>query len=269
MKIVDHKLEGCWKGQSPNVGGALNKPTLLVMHFTASGGEGPEGDRNFFLSAAAKASAHIIVGRNGVIEQVVPFNVKAWHAGKSVWRGVPNCNDFSIGIEVDNWGAVTRTEDGKFRSWTSEVVPPDRVAKMTHKNDTAPRYWETYNEKQLLALTEATRAILDAYPSIREIVGHDDIAPKRKVDPGPAFPMSRFTGLADGRDNKTVETRTVVASALNVRAGMGTQFDIVGHLTNGEKVDVIYDAPGPWAQVKGRGTDGVPVLGWVADQYLH
>lgn len=269
MKIVGHKLEGCWQGPSPNAGGVLDKPTLLVMHFTASGGDGPEGDRKYFMTEKAKASAHIVVGRNGVVEQVVAFNVRAWHAGKSIWRGVPNCNDYSIGIEIDNWGAVTRNEDGKFRSWTGEIVPPARVAQMRHKAEAHPRYWETYNEKQLAAVTEVTRAILDAYPSIREIVGHDDIAPGRKADPGPAFPMSRFTGLADGRADKKVERRKVIASILNVRSGAGTQYEMVGQISSGAEVDVLYDAPGPWAQIKGKSAGGDPVTGWVADQYLR
>lgn len=269
MKIVDHKLEGAFHGPSPNAGGALREPSLLVMHFTASGGDGPEGDRNYFMSPTAKASAHVIVGRDGTVEQVVAFDTRAWHAGKSVWRGVPNCNAFSIGIEIDNWGALNRTEDGAFRSWTGEQVPPERVAKLLHKNERQPRYWETYEEKQLAALTEVTRAILAAYPSIREIVGHDDIAPRRKSDPGPAFPMGRFTALVCGRGDEAVETRTVVASILNVRAGPGTRNEIVGQLAGGAAVEVIYDAPDPWAQIRAKGKGGQPVTGWVADQYLR
>lgn len=269
MKIIDHKLEGCWHGPSPNAGGKLVKPSLLVMHFTASGGTGPEGVRKYFMSPAAKASAHVIVGRNAKVEQVVAFDRRAWHAGRSIWRGVPNCNDHSIGIEICNWSALTRTEDGKFRSWTKAVVPPEQVAQLRHKHDGALRYWEIYDEKQLEAVAEVTRAILAAYPSIKEIVGHDDIAPGRKTDPGPAFPLSRFTSLVTGRDDKKVERRKVIAAMLNVRGGAGTQFDVLGQFPRDTEVTVLYDSPDPWAQVSGTLPDGREVLGWVADQYLR
>lgn len=269
MQITNHRLNPGWHGASPNVGGALAKPTLLVMHFTASGRPGPEGDANYFLRPEAKASAHIVVGRNGKVLQVVPFNVKAWHAGKSIWRGVPNCNDYSIGIEIDNWGKLTRTADGQVRSWTGEVIDPGRAVELTHKHESRPCLWEQYSEAQLNAVVAVTRLILAAYPTIKEIVGHDDIAPGRKTDPGPAFPMSRFQGLAQGRGDAAVLTRTVIASRLNARGGPGLEFDTLGGFAQGSKVKVLYDAPGPWAQVEGALDDGKKVTAWVADQYLR
>ncbi len=269
MKIIDHKLEGCWHGPSPNAGGKLVKPSLLVMHFTASGGAGPENVRKYLMSRTARASAHVIVGRNAKIEQIVAFNVRAWHAGKSIWRGVPNGNDYSIGIEIDNWGALTRTEDGTFRSWTNAIVPPERVTQLRHRNDGVLRYWEIFPEQQLDAVADVTRTILAAHPGIREIVGHDDIAPGRKIDPGPAFPLNRFTSLVTGRDDKKVETRKVIAAMLNLRGGPGTRFEVIGQLPLGTEVIVLYNSPDPWAQVTGRLPEGREVTGWVADQYLR
>jgi N-acetylmuramoyl-L-alanine amidase len=199
MNIVDHKVEGCWRGGSPNISGALVEPSLLILHFTASGGDGPEGDTAYFLSAAARASAHVIVGRNGHVAQVVPFNRVAWHAGKSKWRGVSGCNFYAIGVEIDNWGALARSPDGRFLSWTGKAVPAEKVALLRHKHERAARHWEVYGEAQLDALERLIIAILAAYPSIREVVGHDDVAPGRKTDPGPAFPMARFAQLANKR----------------------------------------------------------------------
>jgi N-acetylmuramoyl-L-alanine amidase len=269
MDIVGHKLKGCWAGQSPNCGGALVEPSLLVMHFTASGGADPTGDVNWFLSAQAKAAAHIVIGRNGAVKQVVPFNVKAWHAGVSIWRGRRNCNDYSIGIEVDNWGRLVKAADGQMRSYTGGPVEPASAAFLQHKNETTPSYWEMYSQIQLDAVAEVTRAILGAYPSIKEIVGHEDIAPGRKVDPGPAFPMSRFVSLVGGRGNEEVVERAVTVASLNARGGGGTEFDVLGQFAEGAKVTVLYDSPGPWAQVKGTLSDGKVVTAWVADQYLR
>jgi len=258
MKITNHKLDSHWYGESPNIGGRLNNPSILVMHFTASGGTNGKGDADYFKTKAAKTSAHLVIGRDGTVYQIVAFDHKAWHAGKSIWRGVANCNDYSIGIEIDNWGKLVRTEDGKFRSWTKAEVDPSDVIKATHKNEASPCYWELYDERQLKALEEVTRAILEAYPSIKEIVGHDDIAPHRKTDPGPAFPMERFRSLVQGRANRATLYRTTTSN-LNVRGGPGTNFAVIKSLPKGTRVQVLYDKPGDWAQIAD---------GWVNDTYL-
>ncbi len=153
--IEGNLVKGAKFLQSPHHGASLVKPTLLVMHFTASGNTG-ENDAKYFQNPAAKASAHIVVDRDGTITQCVPFNVKAWHAGVSTWRGKSNCNDYSIGIEIDNWGILTKREDGGYRSWTGQSLSPDLVLHAKNKlgND---GYWEIYPEEQLKALDSLTR----------------------------------------------------------------------------------------------------------------
>ena len=268
MNIQDHRISECWRGMSPNCGGALTNPTLLVMHFTASGGADPSGDIDWFMSPAAKAAAHFTVGRNGAIKQVVPLDIKAWHAGRSIWRGKPNCNGYSIGIEIDNWGKLTKTADGQMRSYTGAPVDPAGAAMLQHKHEASPCYWELYPQIQLDSVAGLVRLILARYPSITEIVGHDDIAPGRKVDPGPAFPMSRFVSLVAGRGDVAPAKRTVMASSLNARGGAGTHFDILGQFAKGTRVVILYDVPGAWAQVEGKLDNGKNVIAWVADQYL-
>jgi N-acetylmuramoyl-L-alanine amidase len=267
MQVVDHRLKPGWYKASPHHGGALEAPSLLVMHFTVSGA-GAKGVADYFVSPAANASAHLVVGRDGDIRQVVPFNIKAWHAGRSVWRGRPNCNDYAIGIEIDNWGRLMRTADGQVRSSTSRILDPSQAVELTHKNETRPSLWEVYGEAQMSALVAVTQAILEAYPTLTEIVGHDDISPGRKSDPGPAFPMGRFVSLVGGRGNAPTVTRSVVASRLNARGGPGVQFDTLGVFLAGTRVEVLYDSPGPWAQVRGALEGGDQVTAWVADQYL-
>lgn len=265
MDIKDHRLVGHWYKKSPNSSSPLQNPTLLVFHYTASGGADGKGDADYLVTSAAKASAHVVIGRDGSIHQIVPFNERAWHAGVSTWRGQSNVNNFSIGIEIDNWGPLTKREDGTFRSWTGAVVPPEKVTKARHKNENVERYWETFTDEQLQALVTVSRAIKDRYGSIREIVGHDDIAPKRKQDPGPAFPMNSIITRIGGRDHDVTEYRVVIASALNLRGGPGTQFDRVGPaLVNGSRVEIVFDA-GQWAQIRTK--DGR--TGWVNDQWLR
>jgi AmpD protein len=100
-----------------------------------------------------KVSAHILIRRDGEIVQFVPFNNRAWHAGESKYKGCENCNDFAIGIELE--GA-----------------------------DETP-----YEEHQYLVLATLIDSLRMAYPSLskEDIVGHSDIAPGRKTDPGLAF----------------------------------------------------------------------------------
>jgi AmpD protein len=95
-------------------------------------------------------SSHFLVRRDGEIVQFVPCNKRAWHAGVSSWRGLSRCNDFSIGIELEG----------------SDFEP--------------------FTARQYCALVRLTRRLKRIYP-IGEIVGHSDIAPGRKTDPGPFF----------------------------------------------------------------------------------
>jgi N-acetyl-anhydromuramoyl-L-alanine amidase len=106
---------------------------------------------------ALRVSAHLVVSRDGGLTQFVKFNERAWHAGESRYDGRTACNDFSIGVELE--GA-----------------------------DTVP-----YEAAQYDTLAEVVGALCDAYPRLSRdrLVGHSDISPGRKTDPGPAFDWQR------------------------------------------------------------------------------
>ncbi len=108
--------------------------------------------------AHIRVSAHCVIYRTGVIEQFVPFDARAWHAGISSFQGRQRCNDYSIGIELEG-------------------------------TDTLP-----YTDAQYLALENLSKFIILRYPriTIGRIVGHNDIAPGRKTDPGYEFDWPRF-----------------------------------------------------------------------------
>jgi AmpD protein len=108
--------------------------------------------------ARQRVSAHALIRRDGSIVQYVPFQARAWHAGESEFEGRPVCNDFSIGIELEG---------------TDELL---------------------YENAQYEALAQLIRALLAAYPSLSaaRVVGHSDIAPGRKSDPGSAFDWHRL-----------------------------------------------------------------------------
>jgi len=119
----------------------------------------PWGEHPYFRQIEGlKASAHVVIRRDGRLTQYVPFSERAWHAGVSEYRTRGNCNDFSIGIELE--GA-----------------------------DETP-----YTDAQYEALTGLVVVLLEAYPSLspEHIAGHSDVAPGRKTDPGPAFDWVRL-----------------------------------------------------------------------------
>jgi AmpD protein len=108
-----------------------------------------------------RVSSHVVVGRDGGVTQYVKFSERAWHAGKSIYQGREACNDFSVGIELEG-------------------------------TDTSP-----YEASQYNVLAEVVAALCAAYPrlSADRLVGHNEISPGRKTDPGPAFDWPRARRL--------------------------------------------------------------------------
>ncbi len=108
--------------------------------------------------ADLKVSAHLFIKRDGQVIQFVNFNQRAWHAGESEFSGQKNCNDYSIGIELEG---------------TDDIE---------------------YTEQQYVQLAHVSKQIMQAYPkiSLDSICGHSDIAPLRKTDPGRCFDWQRY-----------------------------------------------------------------------------
>lgn len=178
MKIIDHKLLSAKWCPSPNfnerpdsnAGAVIN---MLVVHNISL----PPNEfggcyiEDFFSNALdcnahpyfqiikeLQVSSHLLIKRDGEIVQFVPFNKRAWHAGLSEFKGEKNCNDFSIGIELE--GA-------------------DHIA---------------YEAAQYETLASVSNILMQTYPDIvqERLVGHSEIAPGRKTDPGESFDWARF-----------------------------------------------------------------------------
>lgn len=176
--IANHRLTGVRYVRSPSQSPRpLKAPLALVFHYTA--GHTLDGAVRTLTKPGGGASAHLVIGRDGEMAQLVDFNRVAWHAGTSVWKGRPKLNDWSIGIELVNLGPVEASHP------TGDTV------------FVGARQWQVYPEPQLAALDSVVKALLEAYPAITELIGHEDICiPKgRKRDPGPAFPWARYRAL--------------------------------------------------------------------------
>jgi N-acetylmuramoyl-L-alanine amidase len=270
MKILNHRLHDDDGNplpfrDSPNRGGPVDHQ-LLVMHYTA--GPSAESSVHWLSNPAARASAHVVVGRDGSVVQLVPFNRIAWHAGTSEWLGRSRVNEFSLGIELDNAGRLTRHE-GQWRAWFGRDYPDSEALQATHRFESEPSGWHLFTEAQLAAALEVATALVQKY-GLWALVGHDDISPFRKVDPGPAFPMDSFRARVLGRQDDAPELYTTTTH-LNVRQGPGSEFDLLaGSPLPPDTTVELLTASGAWRFVAVRETvNGVSDLeGWVHGRFL-
>lgn len=169
---------------SPNHGGALANPRFLVVHYTA--GVSLDSSTRWLCDPASGASAHLIIGRDGSVNQLVPFDHVAWHAGLSGWKGLTGLNRFSIGIELDNMGPL-QLVNGKYLSTSNNRAVDENDVFHGEQQGSAYKHWHKYTDVQTAKLKEVVVALRQAFPSIEDVIGHSDIAPNRKQDPGPAL----------------------------------------------------------------------------------
>jgi N-acetylmuramoyl-L-alanine amidase len=142
---------------SPNHGPRRNglRPSLIVLHYTAM--DSAEAACARLCDPAAEVSAHYLITGKGETVQLVPEDQRAWHAGAGEWRGQDDINSRSIGIELDNRGN------------------------------------HPFSEPQMVTLETLLRGIMERWSIPPEgIIGHSDMAPGRKIDPGPRFDWPRL-----------------------------------------------------------------------------
>ncbi|OCG42324.1 hypothetical protein A9G25_02685 [Gilliamella sp. Bif1-4] len=175
LKIVNGWLQGIKQVVSPFYNERpINKPiSLLVIHNISlppneyggpyveqlfTGRLDPNQHPYFASIHQLEVSSHLFIRRDGEIIQFVPFDKRAWHAGKSTFAGQENCNDFSIGIEMEGCDS------------------------------------DNFTEQQYQQLVNVTLLLQQTY-AIKDIAGHTDIAPDRKTDPGPCFDWLHYQNL--------------------------------------------------------------------------
>ena len=270
MKVLRHRLHDDDRAvkyvRSPNVGGEL-RAKFLIVHFTA--GSSAESSVAWLSNPGASASAHLVIGRDGSITQLVPFNRVACHAGTSEWHGLRGMNQHSIGIELDNAGRLERQGE-RWRSWFGTVYADEDVMVARHPNLAEVCGWHVYTEAQLLATFKVCQTIIEKY-ALLGIAGHDEISPGRKFDPGPAFPLDSFRARLLGRAGDA-PPRDVTTAVLNIRSGPGIGFDRLpeGPLAAGVAVEVM-EHQGLWrlVSVTDTASGSGPVEGWVHSHYLR
>lgn len=247
--------------------GTLRNPDTIVIHYTAS--NNVKGDIRTLYESNKEASVQFVIDTDGTTYQLMPANRVAWHAGKSRLGNRTGLNKYSFGIEIVNPGFLTEHSDGSLATWYNQIVEKKDATKLKHKNENFERYWHNYTGEQINAAIELCQALCDTY-NISNIVGHDDISPGRKQDPGPAFPLDKVkTIVLDDRNESLnlVETEklfsTVKVNHLNIRqSGNASAKKIALPLSKGQQVRIIEEKEG-WCKVE------TTITGWVSSDYIE
>jgi len=271
MKIVDHQLQGSGVKfiQTPNFYNppfktATEVPDSVVIHYTAMTSAAdaikvlttrkPEG---------GNASAHLVIGKKGEVTQLARFDQRTWHAGKSSYEGRAGYNNYSVGIEIDNVGWLKKQPNGKYsRRRLPKEYAEDQIVNEAHFNPKVKHiYWEKYTDEQVDVVFEICELLRKQY-GIVELLGHDEISPDRKQDPGPAFPMDELRSeVLKDRSDELIAGK-VNTNLLNIRSGAGAGHEKVAlPLTKNTEVQILEEKDG-WYRVSTK------IEGWVSKAYI-
>ncbi|HEY9099500.1 MAG TPA: N-acetylmuramoyl-L-alanine amidase [Thiobacillus sp.] len=254
---------------SPHTGKTI-APSLLVVHYTA--GSSAASTVAWFRDPRSRVSAHLVIGRDGSITQLVPFNREAWHAGRSCWGSLTGLNRHSIGIELDNAGCLVRSGGKWVSPLTRRSYPDSEVTVAIHKHaapGTPACGWHAYTSAQIEATLDCGLTLVKQY-GLNDILGHEDISPGRKCDPGPDFPMESIRARLMGRGDNQPDIYSTTGR-LYVRSGAGSDYPPLPGtpLPLGTQVEVL-SKQGLWWQVDVVDeVNGVmDIVGWCHSKYL-
>lgn len=284
MRVKNHRIEGIPYRAAKSIGGAI-VPEIVILHDTA-GRLTPGNSAAYLRDNPAGVSVHFVIERDGSIEQQVPTNRRAGHAGKSTYHGRADCNAFSIGIEIVNPGRMTWADRsaGMARAWfgqlfTDGVDGADIVEMTTPQHGTG--VWMSYSEAQIDALQRLLAALFAGIPTLQDITTHWYVSPGRKVDTNPLFPLEAIRARILGRDDpadlaaeaasEPVPTATMAritaASGLNMRRWPSFNPNVIRSIPQGTLVPVLrtghFDGRN-WSLVLFDGHEG-----WIVDSYTH
>lgn len=271
MQIKDHQLvdvrfeqtQNYWSGPFKTSTGL---PDAVIIHYTAMTDMEAAVKSLKTKKPQGNASAHLVIGKKGEVVQLARFDQRTWHAGVSAYGGRESYNHYSIGIEIDNAGWLNDFGNSKYSrkllAKQNIYFPEDQVFKGRHKNPSIPyQFWEEYTEEQVDTVMAICQVLYDTY-NIKEFLGHDEISPGRKQDPGPAFPMEEIRGQFTADRSGNLSVGVVNTNLLNIRGGAGTGYPKIAQpLTLNKEVEIIEEKEG-WVKVR------TEIEGWVSKKYV-
>lgn len=265
LGIQNHRLTGPDVSfrATPNVGGAM-RPQFVVLHYTAGRTLESSVESLCTRKPQGNASAHIVLGRDGRIVQLAPFNAVTWHAGVSQWNGIDGLNHHAIGIEMDNAGLLHR-EGERCVSWFGKAYPDNEVVMAEHRHGGGLRPWHHFTEVQIERALQLCETLVAHY-GLKDVLGHEDIARGRKVDPGPAFPLAAVRARALGRGADVAVRLVVNAASLNIRSGPAAEFPKVAPALKRGAELVLLEPQDRWSRVAVVGATDLE--GWVCNDFV-
>lgn len=262
MRVIRHKVEGIPYNAAKNIGGEIT-PQIVILHDTAGRLEKGNSAR-YLQNAPSGVSVHFVIERDGSIEQQVPTNRRAGHAGKSTWQGRSDCNAFSIGIEIVNPGKMRKVSSDAALAWWGEEFPlgygaQDGIEGEFFTAEISTRehgsgVWMDYTPEQVEAVEALLIALFDGIDSLQDITTHWYVSPGRKIDTNPLFPLDQIRARVLGRDDPSeavadalsdaeptdTSVRVVTAgSGLNLRAWPSFNPNVIASIPNGTVVPVL------------------------------
>jgi len=258
-KVID-------KRSTDKTSGRFSRSTLpdtIIIHYTGS--TTAESAIRTLTDPRVKASAHVVVDLDGTVTQLIPFSHIGWHAGVSSYGDRNGINKYSLGIEIVNPGYLTKTADGAFYTAYNQKVDASKAELKKHRNESSERYWHTYTTEQIVTVEEICRAMKEVFP-ISYLLGHEEISPKRKVDPGPCFPLeklrSKILDLRSQDEDDLIQKGVVLVDNLNIRSdGNMAAGKVALPLKKDTLVEIIESKDG-WHRVK------VGIEGWVYSKFI-
>jgi N-acetylmuramoyl-L-alanine amidase len=186
------------------------KPEYIILHFTANCST--HETLKVFWDIVRPVSSHYIISTNGKIVQMVDESKRAWHAGKSQWLDNWQMNTYSIGIEITNPGY---TEINKKPCTDNKKIWNKTIGQCVTGS---PNLWYNFTPQQIEAVIKLCRDIMKRYNIPRShVLGHSDIAPGRKLDPGPLFPWKILASHGIGlwpKDLTTLQNDSIFTGSI-------------------------------------------------------
>ncbi|MEH7830361.1 N-acetylmuramoyl-L-alanine amidase [Gemmobacter denitrificans] len=283
MKLKNHRIEGIPFLPARLTGGTIT-PEIVILHDTA--GRLDKFNSRDYLARTTKASVHFVIERDGTVSQLVPTNRRAGHAGQSSYHGRPDCNAFSIGIEIVNPGRMTRGAGGSVLAWWGQDFGPGgQIGGYGLADLETPEHgrgtWMAYAPEQIEAVEALLLALFATIPSLRDITTHWYVSPGRKVDVNPLFPLEAIRARVLGRDDPALQAANAgstpeapgafvqveAAAGLNLRSWPSFNPNVITSIPGGTRLPVNRQGSfsgRQWLNVTYSGRDG-----WIVAAYTQ